>query len=240
VVRVTDEDGIRTVRLDDPEHRNALTHEMVDALLSALKPGDDVRCVVLAGLPDVFCAGASQDLLKELAEGQVHPTDIWLAKAILDLPVPSIAAMEGHAIGGGLALGVACDLVVMAEQSRYGCSFLDLGFTPGMGLTKLLEHVLSPALAHELLYTGENKKGRAFAGTGVNAVLPKAEVMDKAMDLAWRIASKPRYALTLLKRTLSLPRRQAFEQTRTTEALMHEVCFSKDEVRRRIEDEYVK
>lgn len=240
MVGVTDDHGIRVVKLDHPEGRNALTHEMVDALLPALKVPDDTRCVVLAGLPDVFCAGASQDLLRELAEGQVHPTDIWLAKAILDLPVPSVAAMEGHAIGGGLALGVACDIVVMAKESRYGCSFLDLGFTPGMGLTKLLEHVLSPAMAHELLYTGENKKGAAFEGRGVNHVLPKGEVMDKAMELAERIAAKPRYALELLKRTLSVERRQAFEQTRTTEALMHEVCFSRDEVRRRIEEEYVR
>ncbi len=240
MVRVTDEHGIRTIQLDHAEGRNALSHALVDALLPALQIPDDTRVVVLAGLPDVFCAGASHELLRELAKGKIHPTDILLAGAILNLPVPSIAAMEGHAIGGGLALGVACDLVVMAKESRYGCSFLDLGFTPGMGLTALLEHVLSPAMAHELLYTGENLRGARFEGSGVNYVLPKAQVMDKAMDLASRIAEKPRYGLELLKRSLSIGRRQAFEHTRTVEALMHEVCFSRDDVRRRIEDNYVR
>ena len=240
MVRVTDEGGIRVIQLDDAAGRNSLNEAMVDALLEALKIPDDTRCVVLTGLPDVFCAGASQDLLRRLAKGNIHPTDIWLAKAILDLPVPSIAAMSGHGIGGGLALGVACDLVVMAKESRYGCSFLDLGFTPGMGLTKLLEHVLSTAMAHELLYTGENKKGASFEGKGVNYVLPRDEVLPKAMDLAARIADKPRYALETLKRTLSIGRRQAFEQTRTTEALMHEVCFAQPEVKRRIEDNYAR
>jgi len=240
MVRVTDENGIRVVQLDDAAGRNALNEEMVDALVAALQIPDDTRCVVLTGHPDVFCAGAAQDLLRRLAAGRIHPTDLVLAKAILDLPVPSIAAMEGHGIGGGLALGVACDLVVMAKESRYGCSFLDLGFTPGMGLTKLLEHVLSTAMAHELLYTGENLKGSRFVGSGVNYVLPRNEVLPKAMDLAARIAEKPRYALETLKRTLSIGRRQAFESTRTTEALMHEVCFAQPEVKRRIEDNYAR
>lgn len=243
MVHVTDEDGIRTIQLNDEAGKNALSEAMVEALLPALgEIPADCRAVVLAGLPNVFCAGGSHELLARLAEGNLHPTDIWLAKAVLDLPVPSIAAMEGHAIGGGLALGVAADIVIMGRESRYGCSFLDLGFTPGMGITGLLEHVFTRAVAHELLYTGERRKGIAFDGKGINYVLPKVEVLPKAMELAGRIAEKPRYALEILKRNLSIPRRQLFENTRTSEALMHEMCFigHRDEVQRRIEGNYVR
>jgi enoyl-CoA hydratase/carnithine racemase len=100
--------------------------------------------------------------------------------------------------------------------------------------------VLSPALAHELLYTGEFRKGAEFAGaSGFNAILPRAEVQTRAFETAWRIAEKPRSALEMLKRVLSVRRRQAFEETHTQESLMHSLSFGQAEVRRRIEEEYV-
>src|SRR5581483_820736 len=121
-----------------------------------------------------------------------------------------------------------------------GATFMNLGFTPGMGLTRLLEHVLSPALAHELLYTGECRKGSEFAGvSGFNAILPRAQMNERALETAWRIAEKPRQALEILKRVLSLRRRQLFEETLTHESLMHTISFGQPGVRRRIEDEYV-
>jgi polyketide biosynthesis enoyl-CoA hydratase PksI len=95
-------------------------------------------------------------------------------------------------------------------------------------------------MAHELLYTGEFRRGTEFAHrTGVNYVLPRAEIRPKAFDVAASIAEKPRVALETLKRWLSLDRRRAFEDTRTIETMMHEITFRQDAVRKRIEDEYV-
>jgi polyketide biosynthesis enoyl-CoA hydratase PksI len=221
---------------------NALTEPMVDELQTALRAAEDrdVKVVVLLGLPEVFCSGAPAELLRRLAAGQAAPTDITLAKAVLDVPMPTVAALEGHAVGGGFALGCCADIVLIARESRYGANFMDLGFTPGMGITRLLEHVLSPAVAQELLYTGEFRKGSDFLGaSGFNSILPRTEVRARAFELAWRIADKPRPALELLKRVLSVRRRQAFEETRTLEALMHGLSFGQAEVRRRIEEEYV-
>jgi polyketide biosynthesis enoyl-CoA hydratase PksI len=237
-----EEPGVWAIRMCDPEGKNALGERMVEELRSALQASADpaVKVVVLLGLPEVFCSGAPAELLERLAVGTVAPTDITLARAVLDVPVPTVAAMEGHAVGGGLALGCCADIVLAARESRYGASFMNLGFTPGMGMTRLLEHVLSPAVAHELLYTGECRKGADFLCTsGFNAILPREEVRARAFDLAWRIADKPRRALEMLKRVLSVRRRQAFEETHTVEALMHGLCFAQPEVRRRIEEEYV-
>jgi polyketide biosynthesis enoyl-CoA hydratase PksI len=176
-------------------------------------------------------------MLQGLARGEVAPTDILLAKAVLDLPVPVIAAMEGHAIGGGLALGVAADIVLIARESRYGASFMNMGFTPGMGITRLLEYVMSPALASELMFSGEPKKGSFFEGkSGFNAILPRRDVKARAMDIAARICDKPRVALEMLKQSLSLGRRQAFEQTHTLESLMHRVSFAARDILGRIEE----
>jgi polyketide biosynthesis enoyl-CoA hydratase PksI len=233
-------DHVAVVTIDDPEGRNTLSERVVHELIAALAAvGSDraVHAIVLAGRSDVFCAGASRDMLRAIVDGRIAPTDIMLPRAILDLPVPVIAAMAGHAIGGGLAVGLCADLVVIARESRYGASFMNMGFTPGMGMTRLFEHVLTRAVAHELLYTGEARRGDAFTA-GFNYILPRAEVLPKAMDLAARIAEKPRFALETLKRTLSQPRRQAFEATRTVESLMHEVCFAQPEIAARIEDNY--
>jgi polyketide biosynthesis enoyl-CoA hydratase PksI len=237
-------EGVSLLEMSDAAGKNAFSDRFVDELIEALDDAaldPEARALVLAGLPGVFCSGATQELLRRLVNGAMQPADIVLARQLLDLPIPVIAAMEGHATGGGLALGLCADIIVMARESRYGCTFLDMGFTPGMGTTRLLEHVLSPAVAHELLYTGELRRGSDFeARTGINHVLPRDQVRPRALDLALRIAAKPRPALVMLKRTLSLRRRQAFEESRTLEALMHEVCFADPAVRRGIEENYVR
>lgn len=243
VVPLRHEGGVAELGMRDTAGKNSFGLAFVDQLVRAaeeLANDNEIKVIVLSGLPDVFSSGAPRELLERLSRGEFVPSDIVLSKTLLDLPVPTIAAMQGHATGGGLALGLCADIVVFAKESRYGASFMNMGFTPGMGITRLLEHVLSSAMAHELLYTGEFRRGTDFIGrSGVNYVLPRAEVMPKAFDLAARIAEKPRGALVTLKRTLSLGRRQAFEQTRTLESMMHEITFSEDDVRQRIEDEYV-
>ena len=239
LLRVTAEDGVATIAMDDEAGKNALSHAMVDALgeaFAAVGRAPNVSAVVLAGLPEYFSSGASEELLVELVTSQRDAAEVLLPRLLLDCPLPCIAAMAGHAIGGGFALGMAADIVLLGRESRYCLNFLDLGFTPGMGTTRLLEHALSPALAHELLFSGEARLGRDFEGrSGVNRVLPRAEVLPRARDLAARIADKPRKAVTLLKRTLSIPRRQAFEVARTEETLMHTISFAEPEAARLLE-----
>jgi len=82
-------------------------------------------------------AGASREILEELVTGKLAPRDLLLPRAIFDVPVPTITAMEGHAIGGGLALGICADIALIARESRYGCSFMNRGFTPGMATTRI-------------------------------------------------------------------------------------------------------
>ena len=234
--------GIVTLGLDAPP-RNALSESMVEELTRALAEAAadaETRVIVLHGRGDVFCSGAPRDLLDRLAGGELRPADILLPKVLFDCPVPVIAAMDGHATGGGFALGLASDIIIMALEARYGFTFMNLGFSPGMGVTRLCEHVLSPAVAHELLYTGELRRGAEFERCGgINYVLPKAEVLPKALDVAARIAGKPRPSVELLKRTLSLPRRRAFEETITLESLMHQITLSAPGARQRIDDDYV-
>jgi polyketide biosynthesis enoyl-CoA hydratase PksI len=240
MVRLTINHGIAHLTLAEPGSSNALGEAMVHALqeqFAVIDRDADVRVVVLSGEGETFSSGAPRELLLRLARGEVRPSDILLPKLLLDCAVPVVAAMAGHATGGGFALGLAADIVLIAEESRYGFTFMNLGFTPGMGTTRLCEHVLSPAVAHELLYTGELRRGSRFIGSGINHVLPRAQVEAAAIDLAARIADKPRLSLAALKRTLSQPRRRAFEGSITDESLMHQITLSG--ALRRIQDDYV-
>jgi polyketide biosynthesis enoyl-CoA hydratase PksI len=237
-----DDRGVATVSMGDASGRNAMSEPFVRELsetLGVLARCTDARVAVLLGQPDVFSAGASRQMLEAILDGKLAPSDILLPKAVLDVPVPVIAAMEGHAVGGGLALGLCADIILIARESSYGCNFMNLGFTPGLGTTRLLEHVLSPAIAHEMLYTGQVFRGTHFEGrSGFNYILPRAQVRPQAMDLAARIAEKPRPAIEALKRVLSLGKRQAFEEARTAEAMMHTITFAGPDVRRLIEENY--
>lgn len=242
VSATVDDRGIATIAMQDPESSNSLGEAMVHELIAAFEyvgNRHDVRAVTLVGDGQTFSAGAPVDLLLKLVRGDLEPSDITLPRALLGCPVPVIAAVEGHAIGGGFALALAADIIVIGRESRYGFTFMNLGFTPGMGTTRLCEHVLSPAVAHELLYTGELRRGEQFTGAGgINHIVPKAAVRETAWGIAARIAEKPRPALELLKRTLSLPRRTAFEEALAVEAQMHEITMRAPGVEARIEAEY--
>jgi polyketide biosynthesis enoyl-CoA hydratase PksI len=240
LLRVTcTRDGVACVQMDDAERKNALGEQMVDNLTKVFEElgrDRDLRAIVLTGLPEVFSSGASYELLDELASGRRAATEVLLPRVLLECPLPCLAAMSGYGLGGGFALGIAADIVLMARESRYSLNFLDLGFTPGMGTTVLLEHVLSPAIAHELMFSGEGRLGRDFEGrSGVNYILSRDDVLPKALDLAQRIAEKPRYAVVALKQVLSAPRRQAFEAARSREALMHTICFAQPGMKERFQ-----
>ncbi|PID38106.1 MAG: enoyl-CoA hydratase [Proteobacteria bacterium] len=239
-----DEGGIVTLTLNDPDERNALGEVFVEQLIERLAEiGEDsqARVCVVRGQEEIFCAGGHKDMLMALASGEVAASDIMVSRAMLELPIPAIAAVEGHAVGGGLTLALCCDIVLLAEESSYGCSFMNMGFTPGMGTTRLLQLAVGEYIAAEMMYSGRFVRGSHFTQRGlINDVLPREKVYRRALKLARSIAEKPRYALELLKRSLSIPKRQLFEEARSTESMMHELCFAKDETKALIEEYYPK
>jgi polyketide biosynthesis enoyl-CoA hydratase PksI len=237
-----DDDGIAVLTMRDEKRRNALSARFVEQLterLTELSADRQAKVCVICGLDEQFCSGGDKQMLLDLASGKVTATDIMLSRAMIEVPIPTIAAMAGHAVGGGLALGLCCDVVLMGEQSSYGCSFMNMGFTPGMGTTRLLQLAVGEYIAAEMMFGGQFFRGRHFNGrSGINYILPAEKVMPKAMKLAQRIAEKPRASLEMLKRNLSLSKRQLFEQARTDESFMHEISFSLDETKALIEAHY--
>jgi polyketide biosynthesis enoyl-CoA hydratase PksI len=236
-----DDEGIAVLHMRDEAGKNAFSREFVGELLERLQALADerVKVCVLRGLDEVFSAGGDRQMLLDLAEGRVAPYDLLLTRSLLEVPIPTIAAMEGHAVGGGLIFGLCCDIVLMGRESRYGCNFMDMGFTPGMGTTGLLQLAVGEYVAAEMMFGCQYFKGSHFEGRGgINYVLPREKVLKKAMSVAQRMSDKPRFALALLKRSLSLGRRRAFEDARTVESMMHEICFAHPETSERIRENY--
>jgi polyketide biosynthesis enoyl-CoA hydratase PksI len=135
------EAGVGRIHIDDASHQNRLTDDLIDELMDALRAlasDANVDVVILTGRKDVFCGGGTRETLRAVASGNVQVKDLELPVHMVDFPVPIVGALEGHAVGAGLAVGLYCDIVVASSSSRYGLNFTSMGFTPGMGVTGFL------------------------------------------------------------------------------------------------------
>lgn len=229
--------------MHDVENKNTFTEEFINEMiekLSLLQNNKEYKAVILKGLSDIFCAGAAKSELMKLFRGEMNVKDLVLSELLLQIPVPVISAMEGGAVGGGLVVGLCSDIIIMAERSMYGGGFTDLGFTPGMGYTRLLQFLVGEFIANEMLFTGKSFKGRYFGEKSlVNYVLPKDQVLPKAIELAELIAEKPRGTIEILKYSINLKKRQILQEARVHEDFMHKISFNQSEVKDIIQKNYI-
>jgi polyketide biosynthesis enoyl-CoA hydratase PksI len=235
-------DSIGILRMQDEVSKNTFRDEFVDALMEKLKDlqsNKQFKVILLEGLPDVFCAGASKDALMSIFTGDVEVKDLLLSELFLNVPVPMIAVMEGAALGGGFVVGLCSDIMLMNEKKMYGANFTNMGFTPGMGCTGLLQSLVGEYFANEMMFRGRLFKGREYRGRSlVNYVLPRDEMANKALDIALDIVDKPRKTLEILKYSLSLKKRQALLEARVHEDFMHKISFAQPEVKEIIDKMY--
>ena len=237
-------ESIGVLRLQDSDSKNTFTDPFVDEFmekLEILKSDKSHKVVLLLGLKDVFCAGASKEALLSIFSGELEVKDLALSEMILNIPVPVIAAMEGAALGGGFVVALCADIVLMNEKRMYGANFTNMGFTPGMGCTRLIQPLLGEFVANEMMYRGRLMKGKAFRGRSlINYILPGDQVVEKAVSIALDIAEKPRKTLETLKYSLSLRKRQLLLEARVHEDFMHKITFAEEEIRSIIEEMYNK
>lgn len=240
--------GVALVRLRDEVTKNGFSHAIVAGLVQAftdIASQTSIRCVVLTGYGPYFATGGLQDDLLAIQEGRAsfvsldggHDVDVY--RLPLDCPVPVVSAMQGHAIGGGLALGLMSDYALLARESYYSASFMSYGFTPGFGSTAVFPYKLGAVLGGEMLMSGRRYRGAELATRAVPyPVVPRAEVVDRAVDLAVEIADAPRTSVVLLKEHLSAELRERVANTVGRELVMHDQTFPTDEVRQRILTRY--
>jgi enoyl-CoA hydratase/carnithine racemase len=134
--------------------------------------------------------------------------------SLLDLEVPILGALNGHAIGGGFGLALVCDLRIAALEAKYGANFVALGLAPGMAITHLLPRLVGVARASELLFTGRLVDGVEAERLGiVNRAVPSAQVLEETLALARAVAANAPFAVratkAALRRSMTLDARAA-------------------------------
>ena len=203
LVTSTLEDGVAVLRLSDPEHRNALSPALSNALAAAvqtaLESGAGAR--VLTAEPPVFCAGGSLDALlsRDVPLAASYAGFLALANA----PVPTIAAIASPAIGAGVNLPLACDVILAAPGARFDPRWLDVGIHPGGGHLWRLAQRIGAQGAAALVLCGDTLSGEEAAAVGLAwRCVPDDELMPLALKLARRAAGRPRELLARTKASL--------------------------------------
>lgn len=209
-------EGVAVLTLDDVARKNAMSVELGDALqarVAELLGRRDVRAVVLTGAGGAFSAGGDLAMLERLRQSSFEDARRHMLAfyarylSVLELPVPVVAAVEGPAIGAGLCVALACDLVVVGEDSKLALNFVQLGLHPGMGATWLVPRRVGAERAAELLLTGRRFDGREAQALGlVLEAVPQAQVLPRALALAGTFAANAPLATRALKRSLGVDR----------------------------------
>jgi enoyl-CoA hydratase len=192
-------EGVALLTLDNPDQRNAMSESMTTSWTAAvdeLAADRSVRVVVVTGAGSAFCSGGDTSWIASEPDAQVDHLRTrmiafyraWLS--IRELEVPTIAAVNGPAIGAGLCLALACDLRYAAASARLGAPFVKLGMHPGMAATYLLPEVVGRAHARDLLLTGRVTDAEEALRLGmVSRVLPDATFLDEVLRIATGVAA---------------------------------------------------
>ncbi len=193
------------MRLEDPKRRNAISLPMAEEIasaLSTLRLDRDVRALVVTGAPPAFSAGADLSDLEQASRerlGRIYEGFLAVAR----FPLPTIAAVNGPAVGAGLNLALACDVRLAGRAARFESRFIDLALHPGGGHTWMLRNLLGPQGAAAVVLLGEPLDGESAAARGLAwRCVPDEDLLDEALALADRMKHAPREMAERLKRTI--------------------------------------
>ena len=229
-------EGVARVVLDNPAQRNAMSEEMTrswTAAVDELAHDRSVRVVVVTGEGTAFCSGGSTGWIASEPEAEVDYLRTrmmafyraWLS--IRKLEVPTVAAVNGHAIGAGLCLALACDIRYAAEGAQLGAPFVKLGMNPGMAATYLLPDAVGEANARELLLTGRTVDAEEARQLGlVSRVFPADEFHARVDEIALGIAATAPIPSRYIKVAMRDARHRDFESCVQWEALAQPVTLA--------------
>lgn len=228
-VTVTVEDEIGRLRLNQPDRRNAWSPELLSGLADGLDRVEEsgARCLVLEAAGEAFCAGGDLEMMQDWQEDSFEER---LARAdevhrdvvarLVRFPLPTIAKVDGAALGGGATLAVACDLQVASERARIGFVFRDVGLCVDSGTSYVLSRHVGENTAKHLVYTGRILDASEAADLGlVTEVHPTGEFEERAAALVSEVATGPTVALRLDKRLLTGADETSLEEALEDEAM---------------------
>lgn len=219
MVRVEDEGGVRTITLNRPEKRNALTPELLEELIAALAAAEAVgaRVVVLAGEGEAFCAGLDLSVLKEMAgrSAEEHRAEAErvarMFRALWECDLPTIAVVQGAAIAGGTGLATMCDFTLAAPGAKFGYTEARIGFVPAL-VSAYLRLQVGDKVARGLLLTARIFEAEEARRLGlVNEIMERERLRARALELAAELMRNSSESLRATKRLLRAQQREWME-----------------------------
>ncbi len=232
--------GVALLVLDNPTQRNAMSEAMTSSWVSAideLAADPSVRAVVVTGEGSAFCSGGNTSWLAgdpgttvdALRTKMLTFYRAWLS--IRRLEVPTIAALNGAAIGAGLCMPMACDLRVATPQAKLGVPFVKLGLHPGMAGTHLLPDLVGAAAARDLFLTGRLVQGEEALRLGlVSRLIEPEHFLDEALEIAAEVAANAPIATRLTKEALKSGGHVDFESALQWEALAQPITLATEDL----------
>ncbi|HLS42405.1 MAG TPA: enoyl-CoA hydratase [Paenalcaligenes sp.] len=206
---------VGVVRLNRPKALNALNNELIAELAQAMREfdaRDDIGCIVLTGSDKAFAAGADISAMKDWSFQDVYGADYlggdW--EDLRRIRKPVIAAVAGYALGGGCELAMQCDLIIAADNARFGQPEIKLGIIPGYGGTQRLARAIGKAKAMDMILTGKMLSAHEAEQAGlVSRVVPPEQLLSEAMEAANTIAAHSLPSVLMAKESVN----RAYEST---------------------------
>jgi enoyl-CoA hydratase/carnithine racemase len=234
-VLIETKNRICTVTFNQPDKLNAMNDPMAEefrAAIHKIRMDPEPKVLILTGAGRAFSAGGNLEKMR----GNVGSNPAKRKKEsfafynsflrLMDLEIPTIAAINGHAIGAGACVSLACDMRIAATDSKIGFTFAKIGLHPGMGAEYFLTRMIGRARTFELLMTGDILSAEeAFRIGLVNHIVPPDQLMNKASELAGKIAAMPVLPIRMLKESIDAATRSTLSETLHREAAYQSLCY---------------
>ncbi|RLA77055.1 MAG: enoyl-CoA hydratase/isomerase family protein [Deltaproteobacteria bacterium] len=236
-------DGVAIIRFNRPQVLNAMNRQLwtdLEAALEDAKLDEGIKVVIITGEGRAFSTGAD---LKESKDRTLEQYREYLenlqevSRRIIRYPKPIIAAVNGYALGSGYELALACDIRIAAESAKFGSPEAKVSSSVTGGAMRLLQDLVGPAKAKELLFTCEFIDGKEAERIGlVNKVVPDDRLMEEAMAMAQKIAQNSSFSIKVIKRGLELAKQASLEALMDYEVEACLACVFTKERQERLEE----
>ena len=244
-VLVQREEDVSVLILNHPDRKNALGYKMAEAFENAIEKisrDSEVRFLIITGAGDCFSAGGDfQSIIADFSlpavEIQPRVRRFYCSfLSITKLPIPTLAAVNGPAIGAGFSLAMACDLRIASEEASFHPNFLKLGVHPGLGASYLLPRLVGVAKALELLWLAEPIPARKAMEMGiVSRVVEPRRLMEEAMEIARKISALSSKVVEMVKKSVYMGLTHTLEDLLERESHAQALCGETEEMKRAIE-----
>ena len=229
--------SVAILTFNRPEALNALNQETLlelEQALDAIEHDEEIGAVVLTGAGErAFVAGADISQFPHLdlwSAGAFAERTLSLFRRIEISPKPSIVAVNGFCLGGGVELSLSCDIRLASENARFGQPEINLGIIPGWGGTQRLQRLVGPGWARQMILSGEMIDAQTALRIGlVNEVLPQAALLDRAVALGERIGGRARKAVALAKQAILYGQDVPLEDGIKYETAMWQLVFETED-----------